>query len=407
MRLMVLSDRMVGGTSAYSKQTYEICTRLAKLEHKVAHIPMGRVNQMGKQGFEDVLIYTSGQDYFAEDVAVKHYADFKADMLITLKEPWVFNDLFKWAINFTPMAVIDHSPVSPAITARLDAAFKIIAISRFGQIELKRKNIESTYIPHGVRCDLYKPLDKQACRKLFYLPEDEFIVGIVKMNRVRGMIPHMLRGYKRFLESNPDVKSHLMLWSNTQPRHPSEDVTAGVSDVGVNLLPEIMELELGEAVRWPKWDDVEKIGGIPDWDPTGGWDMVKLYNCFDVLLLCSGGEGFGLPLIEAQACGVPAVTTNYAAGPENVGAGLTVKASDYVILSTPGTRFAVASLDEMAEALTKIYNANREKLAKKARSFAEKYDWNTIVPQYWVPFLDSCEEELYPLLKGGKTQRWA
>ena len=42
-----------------------------------------------------------------------------------------------------------------------------------------------------------------------------------------------------------------------------------------------------------------------------GWPeerMAQLYNAFDVLSLASSGEGFGIPLIEAQACGVPVVS---------------------------------------------------------------------------------------------------
>ena len=406
LRLMVLSDRMTG-TSAYSKVTYETCTRLVKDGYNVAHIPMGRVNRMGKQNYEGVLLYPSGNDYFCEDVAVEHYTDFKADMLITAKEPWVFNHVWRFGINFVPMAIIDHSPVSTAITSRIQTAFKVIAISRFGQMELKRSNIDSYYIPHGVRCGLYKPMNKAECKKLWYLDPDEFVVGIVAMNRSRKMIPRMLRGYKRFLELNPDVKSHLMLWTSVQPRAPNEEVAMGVADVGVNLLPEITDLGLLEPVRWTRWDEVQKIGGLPDYSNGGGWDMVSLYNSFDVLLHCTGGEGFGLPLIEAQSAGVPVITTDYAAGPEQVGAGAIVRASDYVIINTPGTRYALADIDQMAEALTKMYNADREKLAKKARRFAERYDWNIIMEQYWKPFLAECASELYPRITKEGVGTWA
>jgi glycosyltransferase involved in cell wall biosynthesis len=142
-------------------------------------------------------------------------------------------------------------------------------------------------------------------------------------------------------------------------------------------------------------------------DYKTGWDMVKLYNSFDVLLLCSGGEGFGLPLLEAQACGVAPITTDYAAGPETAGVGLTVEPVDYVIMNTPGTRFALASIDGMAEALTKIYNADRIKLAKKARAFAERYDWKIIIDAYWKKFLTECEAELYPKITKEGTTTWA
>jgi glycosyltransferase involved in cell wall biosynthesis len=406
LRIMWLGDRIIGGTSAYTKVGYEVCTRLAKMGHSVAHIPMGRANRMGKQVYYDVLFYPSGDQIFAEDVAIPHYTDFKADLLITCKEPWCFNNVYRYAINFVPMAIIDHSPVSPSITSRLNTTFKTIAISRFGQRELKRAGIDSVYIPHGVRTDLYKPLDKAECRKAFFFDPDEFVVGVVAMNRARKMIPRILRGYKRFLEQNPGVKSHLMLWTNVNPSPFPEETILGVADVGVALLTEIMELGLGEAVRWPKWEEVDRIGGIPEWDPTGGWDMVKLYNCFDVLLLCTGGEGFGMPLIEAQACGVPVVTTDYAGAPENVGAGLTVPWNDYVVITTPGTRYALADIDKMAEALTKIMNADREKLAKKARAFAEKYDWDRIMEKFWKPFLDEAESQLRPLITKEGVKTW-
>lgn len=407
LRLMLLGDRIIGGTSAYSKVGYETSKELTRIGCKIAHIPMSRANRMGKQVYENVLIYPSGDNPFGEDVAVRHYLDFKADMLITIKEPWVFEHIHKIAINFVPMAIVDHSPVSAMITSRLHTAFKVIAISHHAQGQLKNNNIESTYIPHGVRTDIYRPLEhKKECRKMFFLDPDEFVVGIVAMNRTRKMIPRMLQGYKRFLELNPDVKSHLMLWTNVEPQV-FEESPKEIADLGAYLLPEIMELGLGEAVKWPDREIIQQ--GLPEWageDYRGGWDMVKLFNCFDVLLLCSGGEGFGLPLIEAQSVGCPVITTDYAAGPEQVGVGLTVPYDGYVILNSPGTRYALADIDKMAEAISKIMNANHEKLAKGARQFAMKYDWKVIVERYWKPFLEECEEELYPLVTSSGTKPW-
>ena len=47
--------------------------------HKVAHIPVGFANRMGKTIYEEVVVYNSGQNAFGEDVAVPDYADFNAD----------------------------------------------------------------------------------------------------------------------------------------------------------------------------------------------------------------------------------------------------------------------------------------------------------------------------------------
>lgn len=46
---------------------------------------------------------------------------------------------------------------------------------------------------------------------------------------------------------------------------------------------------------------------------TGEIDMLTLYNEMDFLLMPSRSEGIGLPLLEASACGVPAIITPYAA----------------------------------------------------------------------------------------------
>jgi len=408
MRIILQGDR-TWGKSAYSKVVYNLSTRLLKEGHKVGHIPMARSLKGGKFNHSGVLVYSSGLDSFAQDVSVEHYLNFKADMLITVKEPWVFSTLHKEAINFVPMAIIDHAPVSRSIIARLHTAFKVIAISRFGENELKRNKIDSTYIPHGVS-DVYHPLShdqKMESRKMFALDPDEFVVGIVAMNRSRKLIARQILGYKRFLELNPDVKSHMFLWTDVQPIRKFDEPSVGISDVGVSLLPEIMELGMGEAIKWPDRKNV--ADGIPEWDGSNfvdGWDMVKLYNCFDVNMLCSGGEGAGLPYLEAAACGVPSIGTEYAGAPEYVGPGLVVPAKEYIILNAPGTRYAMPSIDGMAEALTKLMNTNREKLARKLMAHAERYSWDNVMKRYVNPFMEECEKELFPKYTSDGVKSW-
>lgn len=408
MRLLFLGDR-IWGKSAYSKIIYNLSSRLLKEGHRVAHIPMTRSLKGGPFDQNGVLVYSSGLDPFGQDVAVEHYLNFNADMLISVKEPWVFSTLHKEAINFVPMAIIDHSPVSASIISRLHTAFKVISVSRFGQNELRKKQIDSTYIPHGIP-EVYQSLNKEkklACRKMFSVEPDDFVVGIVSMNRSRKLLSRQILGYKRFLELNPDAKSHLFLWTDLQPSRPMDEPTTGISDVGVSLLPEIMELGMGEAIMWP--DRKTVVNGIPDWageNFVDGWDMVKLYNTFDVNMLCSGGEGAGLTYIEAAACGVASICTDYAAAPEYVGPGLTVPAKEYVILNAPGTRYALPSIDGMAKALTKIYNTDRKRLARKLGAHADRYRWNNIMKRHVNPFMDQCEQELRPLITKDGIKTW-
>ncbi len=407
LKILWNSDRILGqGHSAYKKIGYETCMGLAEagLAH-VAHIPMGSANRMGRSWHEKIMIVQSGNSPWNEDVIMERYTDLQTDMLITLKEPWVFRNLYRQATNFVPIVPIDHQPVSEDILLRLSTAFKVITISRFGQWELNKRKIENTYIPHGVS-DVYKryPDRKAEWRKMWFFDPDEFIIGIVAMNRARKMIPQMIRGYARFRELNPDVKCHLMLWTDVYPRTTPASTAMGIGDRGVFLLPEIHRLGLDKAVRWIGPKIIQE--GIPEWSEEG-WNMVNLYGIMDALMLCSGGEGAGLPYLEAAACGVPSLCTDYAAGPEYVGPGYTIPWKDYVIYDTPGVRRPLADIDEIARVLTKIMNSDPEKLAKKTMRFAENFRWKNIIKTFWKPFLEECSTELYPKISKEGVSSWA
>jgi len=156
---------------------------------------------------------------------------------------------------------------------------------------------ESWYIPHGVDCNFFKPkLDPMyGTKKLSELAEGAFVVGCVARNQHRKNIPQLIKGFKEFVDRN-DLKpeqAKLILhmdWNDAMGwKFPS---FAEYYNLDEYLLPPLMGiLDAGEALT-------EK-------------DMVNLYNCMDVFVLPTAGEGFGIPTIEAMACGTPVAVTNY------------------------------------------------------------------------------------------------
>lgn len=75
-------------------------------------------------------------------------------------------------------------------------------------------------------------------------------------------------------------------------------------------------------------DDLIFTGYVPD------DDLVALYNAADLFVYPSLFEGFGLPPLEAMACGTPVVTSNTSALPETVGnAALTIDPLDVEALA--------------------------------------------------------------------------
>jgi len=92
-------------------------------------------------------------------------------------------------------------------------------------------------------------------------------------------------------------------------------------------------------------------------------DLPLWYAAATVFTLPSLYEGFGMPLLEAMACGTPVVTTTSSSLPEVVGdAGLTVDATD---------------ADALGEALLRLLNdaGLRAELRERGLLQARRFAW--------------------------------
>ena len=84
-------------------------------------------------------------------------------------------------------------------------------------------------------------------------------------------------------------------------------------------MKELLEVVAAESLQ----ERVHFLGIIPE------DDLPVLYQIADALVFPSTHEGFGLPIVEAMACGTPVITSNAASCPEVVGnAGLVVDPVD-------------------------------------------------------------------------------
>jgi glycosyltransferase involved in cell wall biosynthesis len=92
-------------------------------------------------------------------------------------------------------------------------------------------------------------------------------------------------------------------------------------------------------------------------------DLLYLYNAAEMLAHPAFYEGFGLPPLEAMACGLPAIVSNVASLPEVVGdAGMLVDPHD---------------VDELTVAMWRVLNDSelREDLQQKGFRQAARFSW--------------------------------
>ena len=126
--------------------------------------------------------------------------------------------------------------------------------------------------------------------------------------------------------------------------------------------------------------------------------MNEVYNIMDVFTLSTSGEGFGVPIIEAMACGVPCVVTDYTTTNEllnkNGQCGIAVP----VITNITGTwnvERAFIDIDKMSDAFQILHDDKklREKMGQIGIKKVEKYyNWKTIIPKWNKLIKEMCNE---------------
>jgi glycosyltransferase involved in cell wall biosynthesis len=116
-------------------------------------------------------------------------------------------------------------------------------------------------------------------------------------------------------------------------------------------------------------DDVSFTGFLEDYQ-----DVIAHMKSSKVLVLPSVREGFGMVVLEANACGLPVVVVDH---PMNA-------AKDLII---PGENGFIAEVSENSLA-GKIVEAieSREKMIESSKYFAKDYDWNNIITRLEVTY---------------------
>jgi glycosyltransferase involved in cell wall biosynthesis len=191
----------------------------------------------------------------------------------------------------------------------------------------------------------------------------------------RKSFSEALQAFKRFSETRENA--FLYLHTVIDPAHgQGENLPALLSALEIPL----DRVRLGEQYRLK-------------FDPYSHQDMARIYSSLDVLLNPAKGEGFGVPVLEAQACGVPVIVSDFSAMREVCGAGWQVKTSP--VWTGQNSWMAQPDVDDIVSALEEcagLSAAAREKLSGSARKHAMAYDLGRVVKRHMLPALRAAEQ---------------
>lgn len=191
--------------------------------------------------------------------------------------------LMEWYYRFVPKSAAQHA--STILT--VSQAAKESIVQHLGVTP------EHVLVTHEAASHIYGPVDDitkiEAIRSKYHLPT-EFILAIGSADP-RKNLSRLVQAYALLPITLRERYKLVIVWTHHL--------------LAADLAEQIKKLELDNQIQFVKQVSNE--------------DLVLLYNAASLFVFPSLYEGFGLPLLEAMACGTPVIAANNSSIPEIVG----------------------------------------------------------------------------------------
>ena len=367
-----------------------------------------------KASQEELQAYDSkGTNQFGEWIFEHVCLDFLPDVVCDIRDFWMldfaerspFRPYFKWAI----MPTVDARPQARQWVATYAGADACFTYSDWaGGVLTDQSGGKINYLgsaPPSAHPAYHPVKDKIAHKEKFGIDPKYKIIGTVMRNQRRKLYPDLFIAFKKFLDQAKS-KDYYLYCHTSYP------------DLGWNIPELLQENELSSHVLFTYiCNETNKPfpslfkGAVAQSPFTGSWcatlsnvkngasyeDLSSIVNLFDLYTQYANCEGFGLPYVEAAACGIPVCGTDYSAMESEIRKlqGHPIKpAALYKELET-GCLRAVPDNDAAAEFFRSFFedrtDEDRAKEGEWTRgNFEKHFQWHLSGKQ-WEDYFDSFE----------------
>jgi len=314
MKVLFIGDSPTVSTG-FSRCTRAACDTLHASGHDVTVLGMGYYgdpHNFPYPIYPCIAPFDNGRTYGGETRLPSMIARLKPDVVVILQDPWNIPPYFEALDEVKTICdrdgiLFDIPPIVGwiAVDARNQKGEQLARLSHlmvwtgFAGKELIKGGYTGAYdiVPLGVDTDLFHPRNRTESRRDIGLIDagispDAFIVGVVGRNQMRKRLELSLCYFAEWLRRDQVANAYLYLHvAPTGER--SADLRQLVKHYGL----------AGKVIV-----NTPNIG-------TGDDDSIMplVYNAFDVYMSQSQAEGFGLPALEAMACGIPCILPDHSA----------------------------------------------------------------------------------------------
>lgn len=268
-------------------------------------------------------------------------------------------------IAYLPMDAVGPNGRLTAVLKHVAEGYdRVLAYSSWAEEILRRTLWKKplletlTNLPHGLDGSVFYPRDKKQARagfgerigmrnqagKWLYIPENFFVIGIVATNQTRKDFGLGMQVVAEMSKERPT-----MVWIHTDVLERNWSVPALLNDFGLKN---------------------HAVTTVPLTDEQMAWS----YSACDVTLGLGMSEGFGFPIFESLACGVPCIHGDCGGAPEHMPPHMLVPAETYHMEGPYNMYRPIHVATEWAKKI--------RELPRGPVSLPEHLEWNTLWPRW-------------------------
>ena len=340
--------------------------------------------------------------------------DFKPDIVLSYRDPW----MDEW-IKHSParpyfhwlwMPTVDSAPQRQEWVDSFASCDAVLSYSEFGGEVLNNQGKERiNYIgcaSPGIDPDIYKPMDTAKIRQEMGIDPDCFIVGTVMRNQKRKLFFELMKAFRLFLDTAPpEIAAKSFLYLHTSyPEKNGWDIADGImqNKLGGKVMMTYICKNCKGYFGKPFQDAMTTCrfcGNVSAVCPTVAFgvpieELAKIYNLFDLYAQYAICEGFGMPQVEAAACGVPVAATDYSAMYDVVRftQGYPIPVRTFFREIETNAERAYPDNAELAAVMNQFFSlSDKEKMQKSMevrKATISRYNWDNTA-KVWEDYIDS------------------
>ena len=349
-------------------------------------------NQFGEWRFEHVLL------------------DFRPDIVFDIRDFWMmdyqerspFRNLFHWAI----MPTVDAYPQNEQWLATYANANTAFNYSEFGMETLlieSNSRINCLGVAPPSADAAYQPIgDKFKHKESMGFDGNCKIIGTIMRNQRRKLYPDLFEAFSKFIKESG--REDVYLYCHTSYPDLGWDIPKLLKQHGI-CSKTLFTYVCANCKHWfPSFfqdavcrcsqcgQHAASLSNVQKGVDTEG--LSQIVNLFDLYVQYANSEGFGLPQVEAAACGVFVMAVDYSAMSSVVrnleGEPLKLKTT-YLELET-GCRRAIPDNDYTCQKLLDFFNLPDDEIRRKGaicrKNFIDKYQWDATAEK-WEEHFDA------------------